>query len=158
MKLYRIAPRRYLKDFTGKGASYQHGARWNLPGQPVLYFGTSAAVAMLEMGNYIPNPKMVPKSYVLGIYETTSQAVETITIDNMPENWDSYPYPSCSQKLGSRFLEQNNQLILLVPSAAAGGLDSIAVVNPAHSDISTLRLVDTKTQIYNPRLFQGIGK
>ncbi len=153
MRLYRIVPRKYLENYSGKGKSHENGARWNLPGESVLYFGTSASVAMLEMGNYIPKPKMVPKSYALGVYETRSTAIETLALGDLPEGWDGFPYPSGTQAIGSDFLAGNRNLILLVPSCAAGGLDHIAVVNPNHTDIETLRLVDSKARIYNPRLF-----
>lgn len=156
MRLCRIVPGKYLKNDSGKGKSHEDGARWNLAGEPVLYFGTSASVAMLEMGNYIPKPRMVPKSYALGIYETTSTAIETLALGDLPEGWDGFPYPTLPQAIGSDFLAGNRNLVLLVPSCAAGGLDHIAVVNSLHTDIDTLRLVDTKARIYNPRLFAGL--
>lgn len=156
MRLYRIVPRKYLENYSGKGNSYKAGARWNLPDEPVLYFGTSASVAMLEMGNYIPKPQLVPQSYVLGIYETSSNALQSLELADMPYGWDEFPYPSSTQTRGSRFLAGNKYLLLLVPSSTTGGLDQIAVVNPLHPEIATLRLIDTKTPIYNPRLFQGM--
>lgn len=158
MRLYRIVPKKYLEDFSGKGKSYKEGARWNRSGEPVLYFGTSAAVAMLEMENYIPKPQFVPKSYVLGVYETSSTAITTLELGDMPQGWDDYPYPPDTQFLGSHFLSQNQSFIHCVPSSATGGLDYIAVLNPLHPDITSLKLVDTKTQIYNPRLFIGMTK
>ncbi|PMR71742.1 RES family NAD+ phosphorylase [Halomonas heilongjiangensis] len=158
MQLFRIGPDRYINDLAGRGGSYKNGARWNLSGQPALYFGTSAAVAMLEMGNYIPSPKLVPKGYVLGTFDVASTAIETVELTDLPDDWDQFPYPKCTQQLGSAFLARNQNLILLVPSCAAAGLDQIAVVNPLHPDISTITLVDTNDQIYNTRLFKGLGK
>lgn len=49
--IFRITKKQYLTTLSGLGGSYEDGARWNKPGTPVLYFGTSAAVAMLEMAN-----------------------------------------------------------------------------------------------------------
>ena len=43
MQLYRICPDRYLEDYSGLGASYRDGARWNVEGIPVIYFATSAS-------------------------------------------------------------------------------------------------------------------
>ncbi|GHB12708.1 RES domain-containing protein [Modicisalibacter luteus] len=56
MYLYRIAPERFISYLSGRGGSYRGSARWNEAGHPVLCLGTSAAVAILEMGNYIPEP------------------------------------------------------------------------------------------------------
>lgn len=63
MRLFRICPEQYLENYSGLGASYRDGARWNKAGIPVLYFALSPAVALLEMGNYLPSPRLVPKSY-----------------------------------------------------------------------------------------------
>nr|WED69001.1 RES family NAD+ phosphorylase [Pectobacterium colocasium] len=49
--------------------SFLHGARFNQPNTPVLYFSETPAVAMLEMGNYLPSPQLLPASYRLGVYE-----------------------------------------------------------------------------------------
>jgi hypothetical protein len=57
--------------------------------------------------------------------------------------------------VGTDFLEAGNNLILLVPSAAAAGIDHIAVVNPRHPDSGKISLVSIQRRIYNPRLFQG---
>lgn len=156
MRLYRIAPERFIGDLSGQGGSYRDGARWNDAGHPVLYFGTSAAVAMLEMGNYIPNPRLVPKDYVLGIFEAASNAIDTVALDALPDDWDLHPPGRATQRIGTAFLEAGNDLILLVPSTAAAGIDQIAVVNPRHPDINKISLASTRGRIYNPRLFQGL--
>lgn len=155
MYLYRIAPERFIGDLSGQGGSYRDGARWNDAGHPVLYFGTSASVAMLEMGNYIPNPRLIPKDYVLGIYEAASSAIETVALDALPDDWDLHPPGRGTQRVGTDFLEAGNNLILLVPSAAAAGVDQVAVVNPRHPDSGKISLVSIQRRIYNPRLFQG---
>jgi len=156
MKLYRITKQKYLNDLSGLGGSYREGGRWNRPGEPVLYFGLSASVVMLEMGNYIENPRHVPKSMMLGIYEVETSAISTMTLSELPVEWDQFPYPSCTQSLGSTFLTQNRRLILQVPSCATGGLDDITVVNPLHPDARNIQLVEIITQIYNPSLFRGL--
>tara|TARA_R110000796_G_scaffold252301_1_gene386006 strand:+ start:14616 stop:15089 length:474 start_codon:yes stop_codon:yes gene_type:complete len=156
VKLYRITKERYLTDLSGQGGSYRDGGRWNKAGQPVLYFGSSAAVVMLEMGNYLPNPRLVPKDMVIGIYEVDTTAVKSVELSDLPENWDHFPYPACTQTLGADFLDTAHNLVLQVPSCASGGLDQIAVVNPLHPEAKNIQLVKTITQIYNPRLFQGM--
>ena len=69
MRIYRIE---HLENFEGHGASFRRGGRWNMAGVPVLYFAESASVAMLEMANYLPSPRMVPVAYRLGVYEVAS--------------------------------------------------------------------------------------
>ncbi|SDM23810.1 RES domain-containing protein [Modicisalibacter muralis] len=156
MRLYRIAPERFLEVYSGTGGSYQDGARWNVPGIPVVYFATSPGVALLEMSHYLPSPRLVPRSYRLGIYELPSANSEQWEVETLPVDWNRYPYPASTQALGTAWLRQRASLVLLVPSCAVpGGLENIAVVNPLHPAVDKIMLIDTREAIYNPRTFQG---
>ena len=108
MRLYRICPENLLENYSGRGASYQDGGRWNRAGLPVLYFACSASVAMLEMANYLRSPGLVPKSYRLGIFETGDIGFEQWGIEDLPTRWNDYPYPAATQELGSRWLQATN--------------------------------------------------
>lgn len=90
MKLFRICPEQYLENYSGMGASFNDGARWNQPGIPVMYFSPSAAVSMLEMANYLPTPRLVPKSFRLGTYELPDQFVDRLDPASLPNDWDAY--------------------------------------------------------------------
>ncbi|PLC49578.1 hypothetical protein CR159_11615 [Pollutimonas subterranea] len=157
MQLFRICPEQYIENYSGLGASYRDGARWNKAGIPVLYFALTPAVALLEMGNYLPSPRLVPKSYRLGIYELPDSALcESLDRDQLPDDWPQYPYPESTQSIGTEWLKKCGALVLRVPSAAVpAGLEQIAVVNPRHPDCRQLTLVDIKTDLYNKRIFQG---
>ncbi len=158
MRLYRITKDKYLENFSGQGKSFTDGARWNNPGIPVLYFATTPSVALLEMANYLPSPRLVPPSYKLGIYELPNTVKSKIlTVKDLPEDWANYPYPLSTQKIGSEWLINNNQLCLFVPSVAIpAGMENIIVLNPCHSDISNLKLIEIEANLYNKRAFQGI--
>ena len=158
MQLFRICPEKYLENYSGLGASYQDGARWNKPGIPVLYFALTPAVALLEMGNYLPSPRLVPKTYRLGIYELPdSIGCEQLTTDQLAGNWSQYPYPDSTQTVGNEWLQQSQAAILLVPSTAVpAGLEQIAVVNPRPPDSGRIKLVDAKADLYNKRAFLGV--
>lgn len=158
MRLYRISPEIYLNDLRGLGASYQDGARWNQAGQPVIYFALSASVAMLEMANYLPSPRLVPKSYRLGIYELPDTvSVFDLPTEQRPDDWAEYPYPISTQSLGGDWLDKGEELALLVPSAAvSGGLEKSAIINPRHPECSKIKLIDSTQELYNKRLFSGL--
>lgn len=142
----------------GRGASYQDGARWNRPGQPVIYFALSPAVAMLEMANYIPSPRLVPKNYRLGIYEVPDNISRLeIPKAKLPDDWSAFPYAITTQTIGGDWLDEGGKLMLLVPSVAvSGGLEKIAVINPLHAECSQIKLVDSTVNIYNERTFSGV--
>ena len=155
MQLYRICPARYLEDYSGLGASYRDGARWNIQGIPVLYFATSASLAMLELANYLPSPRLVPANYRLGIYSLSGRVkVDTWSVEDLPEHWNEYPYPAATQHRGAAWLRSAQRAALRVPSAAVpDGLEKCVVINPRHSAINQLKLVDQKRDIYSKRIF-----
>jgi RES domain-containing protein len=158
MRLYRITKEKYLKNLAGKGKSFLDGARWNSPGIPVLYFASSASVALLEMANYLPSPRLVPTNYKLGIYELPDTvSSQTLSIQNMPPDWAEYPYPVSTQKIGSQWLTDNSSLCLFVPSVAIpAGMENIILVNPNHPQITSLKLLSFESDLFNKRAFRGI--
>ena len=155
MQLYRICPERYLEDYSGPGASYRDGARWNVEGIPVIYFATSASLAMLELANYLPSPRLVPSNYRLGIYTLSGRVkVDSWSVADLPKHWNDYPYPASTQQLGAAWLRLKKRMVLRVPSAAVpGGLEKCVVINPRHSAIKQLKLVDQQRDIYSKRIF-----
>lgn len=158
MKLFRVSPEEYLNDFRGLGASYTDGARWNRPGQPVLYFALSPSTALLELANYIPSPRLIPASYRLGIFEVPDNAsFVSLPEDQLPDDWAKYPYPVSTQTIGGDWLDTKNELGLIVPSAAVpDGLESIAVINPNHPECGSIKLVSMASDLFNKRVFSGL--
>jgi RES domain-containing protein len=72
----------------------------------------------------------------------------------LPERWNEYPYPAATQQLGAAWLRSGKRVALHVPSAAVpGGLEQCVVINPRHSAINQLKLVDQKHDIYSTRIF-----
>jgi RES domain-containing protein len=157
MQLYRICPEAFLQNYSGEGASFKSGGRWNPPGQRVLYFASSAAVAMLEVANYLPSPRFIPKSYRLGQYQLPDTFIDRFSA-GLPPGWDSFPYPASTQQLGSDWLHSQQNVALELPSVTVPpGLGSILLFNASHPDASQLRLEQVFHDIYNPRLFAGMG-
>jgi len=158
MRLYRICPEQFLENYSGLGASYQDGGRWNSKGHLVLYFALSPSTAMLEMANYLPSPRLVPDDYRLGIYELPDTvAISDLPAEQLPNNWAVYPYPTSTQKIGDEWLSNGNAFALRVPSTAVPcGLEKIAVINPIHPDCKKIHLSELVTELYNLRSFSGI--
>lgn len=155
--LYRATPLTYMKDYSGQGASFRNGARWNRPRQAVLYFATNPSLARLEMANYIPTPRLTPKHYVLAQYWLEDHASIEVMSLSLPEDWDCYPYPMSTQRIGGDWLESARSLCLRVPSVSdVLQVDHCMVINPLHADIKLLSYVKHTTELYNPRAFVGI--
>lgn len=158
MRLYRIAPHIHLNVFNGLGGTYHDGGRWNRPGLPAAYFGCSASVAMLEMANYLGSPRLVPPSYRLGVYEIADDVPrQSLSPKDMPSDWRDFPYPKSTQSMGSDWLIAQSGLLLIVPSSAVpGGFDNIALFNPNHPQANSIRLIESKNEIYPERMFAGL--
>ncbi|MCY4045417.1 MAG: RES family NAD+ phosphorylase [Cellvibrionales bacterium] len=158
MQLYRISHEKFLKNLSGTGASYQEGARWNSAGYPVVYFAGSVAVAMLELANYIPNPRLIPKGFKLGVYKVQKpMIVEEIDINTLPAHWNQFPYHLDTRAMGDQWLEGLSAALLKLPSASVpNGLEPIYLMNPRHQEAAHIELIDIVDQIYNERLFSGL--
>ena len=159
MRLYRICHADHLENYQGLGASYRDGGRWNEPGIPVLYFAEAASVAMLEMANYLPSPRLVPPTYRLGVYDLTGNlTTEHWTTADLPPGWDRFPWPPSTQRMGSDWLRRRRASLLVVPSAAVpGGLENIVLANPARLDAGSIRLSAAHARLYDRRTFGRSG-
>lgn len=157
MKIYKIGPLKYLENFEGVGASYKEGARWNEQGHPVMYFGLSPSVAMLELANYFPLPKFIPKDYRLGIYEIPEKFVDIFDQSKLPVDWDLFPHPMSTRAIGSCWLTSKANVGLVLPSSATpGGLESIILINPLVKGIEKIKMVDSQSKLFNDRAFVGL--
>lgn len=158
VRLYRVTNERHANNFSGKGASYEDGARWNRPGTPVIYFALDMATALVEAANYHPSPRLMPPSHCKAIYEVSGNiVVDELDLSRLPDDWQDMPYPSSTQMLGETFFQQCHALLLLVPSVGVGLANeySMAVCNPLHPQISRISLVDIIKPVYSTRMFIG---
>ena len=164
MRLYRIGRREYLEDYRGLRASYLDGGRWNEAGVPALYFAETASVAMLEMANYLPSPRLVPSSYRLGIFEVPEDTpMDRWPVADLPPDWRDFPYPESTRRMGTEWLMRGASLLLEIPSAAVpGGIEHIVLASSARLGTGSIRLIDVVADIYNPRAFarssQGLSR
>lgn len=159
MRLFRITSLEHLEDLSGLGASYQDGGRCNEPGVPALYFAQAASVAMLEMANYLPSPRLVPKTYRLGVFEVNDDiAIDRWTLDEMPDDWRDFPYPKSTQRMGTDWLIRGQALLLAVPSTVVpAGLENTILASPSRLDPEAIQLRATESDIFNPRAFAVDG-
>lgn len=155
MRLYRICHAEHLENHTGRGASYLNGGRWNRPGVPALHFAESASVAMLEMANYLPSPRLIPPTYRLGVYRIADDvSMIRWSLENLPSGWNAFPCPRWIQEKGSRWLIHGRELLLAVPSVAVpGGLENIVLASPARIAATSIRLIRALGDIYERRAF-----
>ena len=90
--------------------------RWNRKGQFVIYTAGSRSLATLEMVAHRSGimPKKPYQTLVIAIDE---EEIKQVLISDLPSKWNKLEaYPQL-QKIGSDWYENNETLILKVPSA-----------------------------------------
>lgn len=148
----------YAENYGGRGASFEFGARWNMPRVPVLYFSTSVSVAMIEVANYVPSPHALPSSMILGVYELSEKVrIKQVEEKELPKDWRGFPHSENVQVFGTEILCGNRYDGMVVPSASIPVIDNTCVViNADRLDRDSIKLISIENQIYDQRMFSGI--
>ncbi len=139
---WRIVQARYLDGaeagrgaFSGEGARL-YGGRWNGRGVPVAYTAGSRSLALLEVLVHLGEPLLL-KPYLLIAATFGSGAVETV--DDVPEDWRSYPAPRSTQRLGDVWVREARSPVLRVPSVVVPA-EWNYIINPRHPSFSDLEI------------------
>ncbi len=151
MRLWRIAGASY-SVWSGEGARL-HGARWNPPGLPAIYAGTSYAICALEIlvhANAHAPPRHLRYVQADLPDETLVERADVTRIDG----WDG-PNISAAQAFGKAWLLARRSLVLLVPSVVTKGLDWNAVVNPLHPAFGSISVTTDLAVAWDSRLRSG---
>lgn len=151
MIVYRLARFKYSNNLSGKGAE-KTGGRWNSKGTALLYTSESRALCTAEIAVHTPLG-CVPDDYVMIAVEIPDNAsMKQIDPDDLPANWKSFPHPHATQEIGDRFVSDNKNLVLKVPSAIVQG-DFNYLINPSHPDFDKIRISGSEPFEFDTRLF-----
>lgn len=149
MFLYRISNFKYAKDLSGTGAKL-FGGRWNSVGVPMHYMSANRALAALEVLANI-GTMLDSKKLTLTVYEVPDHSVQTIKIDQLPQNWSGYPSLEDLKKIGDEFVKKGDFLLLKVPSAII--FDEFNyLMNVGHALAQKVKLVEVKLFSFDQRL------
>ncbi|MCY7358045.1 MAG: RES family NAD+ phosphorylase [Rudanella sp.] len=151
MRLNRLAKTARANDLTGEGAK-RAGRRWNYAGTPIIYTAQNGPLAVLGVLQYIEVTD-VHKFSVLIINVPDDALIKRIDRDNLPDNWQQFPYPKKTKAIGRLWIERVTALLLEVPSAVYPD-ESNWLINPEHSMASTIQIVAVKPFVFNDRLFR----
>jgi len=127
-----IAPRWAHDALSGEGAR-KFGGRWNSPGRPMVYLGSSRALAALEMLVHLTSPLSRAKRYQIIQVEIPPELIATYPLGILPPKWQDHPPSSLTQEIGDDWLQATGQLALRIPSILIPEEDNI-LLNPQHPD------------------------
>ncbi len=148
MIVYRLSKKIYANDVSGKGAEIA-GGRWNSKGVAMLYTGQSIALCVAEIAVHIPLG-ILPVDYCLVHIEIPEDSI--VEVKRMPSNWNVFPHPDDTQKLGDKFIADRKKLVLKVPSAAVQGEFNF-LINPRHPDFGKVKVKKVEKFNFDERLF-----
>ncbi|MFH0759938.1 MAG: RES family NAD+ phosphorylase [Bacteroidota bacterium] len=151
MIVYRLSKQHYAQDLSGLGARLS-GGRWNSSGVALVYTSESRALCTAEIAVHT-GLGLLPTDYRLVTIFLPDQAIlSEIDPEKLPPDWRSFPYPHFTRIIGDHFVKENRYLVLKVPSAVVPG-DFNYLINPAHPEISQVRIVKTEPFGFDRRLF-----
>lgn len=148
--LYRISLSKHIDDLSGTGAKL-YGGRWNHIGYPVLYASGSRSLAALEFLVHVDMALAPTNLSIAEINITKKVKRESIDVLNLPPDWREYPAPQELADLGTGWLKSKSSLLLDIPSAVVDK-EVNTLINPAHSDIKHLSMVNIERFSFDPRL------
>jgi RES domain-containing protein len=115
MKAYRLATHEYC-DTSGEGARL-YGGRWNLPGSPALYAGSSISTALLERLTIDPELFSSERYVLYSVMEITvpDELIFSPKEEDLPIDWNHIPPIRASQTYGTDLLK-SGILCFAIPS------------------------------------------
>lgn len=136
MKVYRIALTQYC-DSSGEGAKL-YGGRWNLPGNPAIYAGSSIAVSLLERLTIDPELFSSERHILYSVMEITipDHLIFISEMSDLPSNWNEIPAIRAAQEYGTSLLK-SGILFFAVPSVADPNSLNF-VINPLSENFSLI--------------------
>jgi RES domain-containing protein len=116
---WRICRKAYA-DLSGEGARLV-GGRWNSPGRPMLYLGSTPELCALEVRVHLDlPPELIPDDYVLMCVELEGLAIEEVS-----------KMPADPAGFGDAWLKEQRTPLLRVPSVIIPESGNL-LVNPLH--------------------------
>lgn len=136
-------------DVTG---TWLNGGRWNPPGVGILYTAEHPALALVEILVHMPQvPYDELPAYRLFSLELPLDSQQVLNAAQLPPYWPENTY-NRSQHIVADWLAEPNVLALGVPSSVMP--DSINYLpHPAHSSYASIRVIDEKPLVIDPRLW-----
>jgi RES domain-containing protein len=150
LRLWRIVTGSH-PVWSGEGARL-YGQRWNPPGLPAIYTGTSFAVCLIEL--LVHANRKSPPSGARFVEADVPDDVsrERLAPASLP-GWDDPHDTSVAQAFGRDWIQSRRSALLIVPSVVTAGRDANVVVNPEHADAARISVGPETPVGLDPRFF-----
>lgn len=149
-EVYRIALAKHARDLSGKGARLT-GGRWNTKDTAVIYTSESRSLAAMEYLVHVSLTDIPPEIKITSIGIPEAIIPKEIDPSDLPKDWRKSPAPFLLGDIGAKWVSGMESLLLRVPSAVVMHEFNI-LINPAHPDMKSVRIIDVESFIYDERL------
>ena len=155
MDIYRIAQKKYANDLSGNGA-WLYGGRWNSEGFYVVYAASSRSLALLEILAHTP-PKMLRENEYSLITLSIQLINSPLKIEHsqLQTGWDAPDIRLFTQKAGDKFLTDQHNLLLSVPSVIIPEENNF-LINPNHIDMKRVKISHTRKISFDNRISENL--
>ncbi|HBX60504.1 MAG TPA: RES domain-containing protein [Methylophaga aminisulfidivorans] len=137
--------------FTGEG-SRKFGGRWNSIGTPIVYTAGTQSLAILEVVVHVESERLL-EHYSLFEVSFDQSLVLELSLDSLPEDWQSDPAAESTKVIGDQWVKQADSLILQVPSTIVSDTPNY-IINPYHPNLNKLNIIGPIPYPIDPRIKQ----
>ncbi|MCW3788342.1 RES family NAD+ phosphorylase [Plebeiibacterium sediminum] len=148
LKVFRICKTKFSTELKGSGAFYC-GGRWNSIGNFVLYTSSSVSLSMLEVLVHV-SVETWPDDMSLVTIIIPAGSVEELDVNSLLDQWRKLPSSEYAQKIGDKWIEDNNSLVLKVPSVL-NPKEYNYLINPNHTLCTKIKIESIIPWSFDPR-------
>ena len=152
MEVFRLSREKFSGSLSGIGAALK-GARWNSIGVELIYTASNRSLSMGEVAVHLSLATLPDDYMMLTIFVPDNITLEKVDIATLPLDWNTFPHPTSTQSIGDKFVLENKNCILQVPSAVTKG-DYNYLINPNHRDFSKIKIIQTHKFPFDKRIFK----
>ena len=154
MVVWRVTRRAHAEQpLTGEGAR-RFGGRWNHVGTSLVYTSATLSLAVLEYLVNLPISDLPDDLVSIQVQVPDDLARAELTIDDLPENWRTFPASEELKDIGSDWVREGMTPILSVPSVVIPN-DLNYLVNPAHKEVRRVEVVSVEPFALDVRLYRA---
>lgn len=152
MEVFRLVRKEYAQSLSGLGAALK-GARWNSMGVEMVYTAMNRSLAMAEVAVHFTLATLPSDYMMVTIHIPDHTSLKALTIEELPNDWNSFPHLLSTQSIGDRFVSEGKYCLLKIPSVVTRG-DFNLLINPRHKEFSKIKIVSIEPFGFDNRIFK----
>ena len=152
MEVFRLSRKQFSSILSGKGSAIK-GARWNSVGVELIYTASNRSLAMAEVAVHFSIATIPSDFLMITIFIPDSISLKQLNVEDLPVNWNSFPHPVSTQKIGDKFASENKFCVFRIPSVVTRG-DHNLLINPYHKDFKKIKIISAEKFPFDKRIFK----